>query len=216
MLLGMVALMIPWWVRNALVVGHFVPTTLQVGASLYDGLNPAATGASNMSAIPPFVAAERQRWAANPAARAEPFEYWLDQRLRQEALRWAWHHPKTVVKLAVIKLARLWNIWPNEPQLAASWPIRIGVVFTFLPIVILGIIGIRHTAGRGWAYSLGWLPAVYLSGLHLVFVSSLRYREPAMLALVVLAAAALGSVRLGAEGWAEKGRAHCSAATTEK
>jgi hypothetical protein len=33
-----------------------------------------------------------------------------------------------------------------------------------------------------------WLPAVYLTLIHLVFVSSVRYREPAMLGVIVLAA----------------------------
>jgi hypothetical protein len=37
-------------------------------------------------------------------------------------------------------------------------------------------------------YVLAWLPAVYFSLLNLVFLGSIRYREPAMLALVVLAA----------------------------
>ena len=43
------------------------------------------------------------------------------------------------------------------------------------------------SAGAGRMY-LCWLPAVYLTLLHVVFVSSLRYREPAMLALLALAA----------------------------
>ena len=48
-LLGLGVVMSPWWVRNARVYGRFVPTAIWMGASLYDGLNPEATGASNMA-----------------------------------------------------------------------------------------------------------------------------------------------------------------------
>ena len=40
--------MLPWTLRNHRVTGHWVVTTLWSGPSLYDGLNPHATGESNM------------------------------------------------------------------------------------------------------------------------------------------------------------------------
>ena len=189
MLLGLVAAMTPWWIRNARAIGHFVPTTLQVGASLYDGLNPRATGASDLDEFVPRFTAEEK--AGQPTAEdgldREPFEMRLDRRMRQASIDWTWSHPGRVIQLAGVKFLRMWNIWPNEPRLS-SWPIRLAVFFTYTPLMIFVIIGTWRTVGRGWPYVLCWMPAVYLTMLHVVFVGSLRYREPAMLALLALAA----------------------------
>ena len=38
---------------------------------------------------------------------------------------------------------------------------------------------------------LPWLPAVYVTLMHVVFIGSMRYREPAMMAFAVLAAGVL-------------------------
>jgi hypothetical protein len=191
MLIGLVLAMLPWWVRNYRVIGRFVPATLQVGASLYDGWNPEATGASDLGFAIRFAEQERLRPAADSDAGA-PFEYRLDRRLRSEATRWACHHPGRVLELAAIKFVRTWNIWPNEQGLS-TWPIRLAVVVTYVPTMLLALAGAVQTIRRGWPYVLCWLPAVYFTLIHVVFVASIRYRMPAMLMLIVLAAGALSS-----------------------
>jgi 4-amino-4-deoxy-L-arabinose transferase-like glycosyltransferase len=184
MLAGLVVVMVPWWARNAAVTGRFVPTTLQVGASLYDGLNPEATGASDMRFVSRFTEHVRRE-------PGEPLEVHLDRRMRQQALSWARQHPGEVARLALVKLYRLWNLWPNEPSLS-GWPVRIVVALAYVPVLLLGLLGVGRTIRRDVPYWLCWLPAVYFTALHVVFVSSIRYRQPAMLGLIVLAAGVIG------------------------
>lgn len=190
-LAGLVAAMIPWWARNARLTGHFVPTTLQVGASLYDGLNARATGASNMAwsdeATARFLRSQRASAGIGQDGANGSLEYRLDRQLRAESLSWARAHPGRVAQLAAIKFVRVWNFWPNEAAFSA-WPIRLAVLITYVPVMVLAVMGAWATIHRGWPYVLCWLPAVYFTALHMVFVSSIRYRQPAMLALMVLAA----------------------------
>lgn len=192
-LLALCLTMTPWWVRNYRISGRFVPTSLQVGASLYDGLNPEATGASDMRYVPRFVAelrAEEDRLAQKPAGL---FEDRLDQRMRDASIAWARQNPERMLQLAGVKLLRMWNPLPNAAELR-SWSLRIALAATFTPVAILALLGAWRFAAREWPYLLCVLPAVYFTCLHVIFVSSIRYRQPAMLVLIVLAAGFLTSL----------------------
>jgi len=188
MMLGLALIMAPWCIRNARLTGHFVPTTLQVGASLYDGLNPNATGASDMAFVEKIANEERQ--SNVESSTDESFEYRLDRRFRTAALDWANSHKSQAAYLAGVKFLRLWNIWPNEKSLSNPM-IRLAICLTFTPIVALAIVCAFRTIRFGWPYILCWLPAVYFTVLHVVFVGSIRYRQPPMLLLIVLAAGLL-------------------------
>jgi len=190
---GLTATMMPWWVRNWRVTGGFVPTTLQVGESLYDGLSPEATGASDMRFVDRFRQQLREEDAqrGNSAAELASFEQRLDGRMRDEALTWAKSNPGRVLELAAVKFVRIWNIWPNEPSLRQ--PLLCAVVTVgYLPILILGTCGVWEYGRKNWPCLLCFLPAAYFTCLHMVFVGSIRYRQPAMLPLIVLAAGFVG------------------------
>jgi len=176
--------MAPWWVRNYQVTGRFIATTLQMGPSLYDGLSPTATGASDMTFTDEFRRLEREQ--PTPGSH-DTYEYRVNERTKQAAIDWVKKNPGRVCELAVIKFARLWNVWPNEPAFASPL-IRIIVFVTYTPILIFGLIGFVITWRRGFDYAVLILPAIYLTMLHVIFVSSLRYRVPAMLCLMILAA----------------------------
>lgn len=188
MMLGFVLVMLPWWIRNAQVTGRFVPTSLQMGISLYDGWNPRADGSSDLSLATQIISVERKRLVAEDDP--DVFEYRLDRRFRELATSWATTHPAEVLSLAGTKLLRLWNVWPNEPAFRAL-PFRAAVFASFVPVMLLAIIGTWRFRELGWPLLLCWLPALYITLLHIVFVSSLRYREPVMLPLLSIAAACL-------------------------
>ena len=185
--------MLPWWIRNARLTGRFVPTTLTVGASLYDGLNQQATGASNMDPVTARWAELRRELAPQTTTTPAALERKVDQALRHEAIDWARQHPGSASRLAGIKLVRMWNLWPNDAQFR-SWPLRLAVALTYGPLLLAGLVGSWRFRHLGWPIVLCLLPAIYFSVLHMVFVSSIRYRQPALLLLTLPAAALLVQV----------------------
>ena len=190
---GLCLAMLPWWIRNYQVAGRFVPTTLQVGASLYDGLNPDATGASNMDFVPKFYDEQKR---SDRQADVQPhglFEERLDRRLRNASIDWARENPGQVVRLMGVKFLRIWNVLPNAGELQ-SWKVRLVVMLGYTPLIVLGIWGAWKFGRDGWPYVLCYLPAIYVTCLHMVFVGSIRYRQPVMLAMIVLAAGVLNSI----------------------
>ncbi|PQO26143.1 hypothetical protein C5Y96_22110 [Blastopirellula marina] len=181
-----VLVLTPWWVRNYVVVGKFVPTTLQVGASLYDGISPMATGASDMS----YVAGFKHDLAAEEAGMDGPlpgtFESRLDDRMKQASIEWAKQNPAKVFHLAGVKLWRYWTPLGNDPAVIGKMDVL--TALGYMPIVLTGLLAMVLYARRMWVYFLLALPIFYYCCLHMVFVSSIRYRQPPMLALAILSA----------------------------
>jgi 4-amino-4-deoxy-L-arabinose transferase-like glycosyltransferase len=177
----------PWWVRNWKVTSHFVPTTLWVGASLYDGWNERATGASNME----FMELPA-RYDLDPALNSM-HEWEQDRYLRREAWRFARTHPRQVARLAAIKFARFWNPLPNASEWR-SWPLRLVSLMTVGPLLALILLGAWQCRSDRRILALLAGPVVYFCVIHLIFVSSVRYREAAMLPAIGLAGAAFNMI----------------------
>ena len=174
---GLALALTPWTIRNALVTGHFVPTTLWMGPSLYDGLSPQATGVSNME----FIEAD------GLYRRPDVSEYDADRHYRQAAFAFARERPMQAIELGLKKLWRFCNPFPNAEQFG-QWTIWWAVGLFELPVLLLAVIGfwqVRHSP-RCWGLAAG--PLLYFALVHTVFVGSLRYRLPAEYALLVLSA----------------------------
>ena len=199
--------MSPWWIRNAVVTGKFVPTTLQVGPSLYDGLNPDADGSSGQGMR--FMATlldEQLEADAQAEERAERLESTLEFRLNRRAIdsavTWARDNPARVAQLAWAKLLRTWSLWPDGGE-AGSRPMRLGVTIGCFGTLMLAMIGVGNALFPGWRRSVDplgefrwqigvcFIPCLYFTLLHMVFVGSIRYREPAVFLLCTVAGCGL-------------------------
>jgi len=175
-LLGMALLLAPWAVRNYGVTdGRFVVTTLWVGPSLYDGLNPEAGGDSDMTYF------DRDRVLDRMS------EYDMDRHYRRKAWEFVSENPGRTAELAMWKLARYWSPWPNAEQFQRPWMIVTAAacwVFVFVP----ALAGLWLMRRRFLVLLMTAGPVLYFAAIHSVFVGSIRYRLPAEYPLAVLAA----------------------------
>ena len=113
--------------RNASVYGRFVPTALWMGASLYDGLNPGATGASDMR-----FWTIRSIWPLD--------EEDQDAELSRRAIAFARDQPARAFSLAIVKLGSYWTPWPNADVLRSPIVIVAGAIVE-LPVLGLMLLG---------------------------------------------------------------------------
>lgn len=176
----------PWTIRNYRLAGHFIPTTLWVGPSLYDGLSPQATGESNMQ----FIVDDGLY-----AKRGNPdFEYEADRHYRRAAFDFVQQHPLRALELAIYKLGRFFNPFPNAGQFR-HWAIRTGVCLFELPVLGLALFGfwkggVWQGRANRWVLLLAAGPVLYFALVHAIFIGSVRYRLPAEYPLLVLTAVA--------------------------
>jgi 4-amino-4-deoxy-L-arabinose transferase-like glycosyltransferase len=168
----------PWVIRNLLVTGRLVVTTLWVGPSLFDGLNPHATGASDMQ----FVESD--------GLYRQMSEYDADRHYRLAAWKFASQNPGRAIALGFKKLGRFWNVIPNAEQFAQP-VVRLGVAGFTIPALALALVGAWSVRTRRTAWLVPLVPILFFSAVHFVFVGSLRYRLPAEYPLMVLTAAGL-------------------------
>lgn len=177
-MLGLTVMLAPWTIRNHRVTGHYIPTTLWVGPSLYDGLNPAATGDSDMRFF------ERDQLLDSMS------EYEMDHEYRRRAKQFAAENPGRAIALGFAKLGRYWSLWPNADQFKSWWMKLLVGGFT-LPMFVCAAIGVWQKRRDAILLLLALGPVVYFAAIHSVFVGSLRYRLPAEYPLIVLTAVGL-------------------------
>ncbi len=192
---------LPWTIRNVVVMDSFIPVSTNASTTLWSGHNPKANGGPTYAPAQLLARIRKDL----PPKQAEVEEAGL---LRREAVDWAVHNPHKELGLIPRKLVALNNgtsgaidTWFNagrERQLPTSSRILYGILadaagyfVLFLALAALVLVGARrlwhlHPGMRG---VLAYLAAcLFLYGF--VYYGQYRYRVP-MEPLMLLVAAPL-------------------------
>lgn len=172
---GCFVALLPWAWRNHTVSGHWVFTSLWSGPSLYDGLHPGATGASDMT----FVDTEDVYATMN--------EYDANEHYKARAIEFARQNPRRAIELAFIKAGRYLSPTLNASGFSGG-PFSLVCLVWYGTFAILVVAGNVHMPDR--RAMLGLLTGPFLQFLlvHMVFVGSIRYRLPVEFPLSIVAA----------------------------
>lgn len=170
----------PWWIRNAVLLDHFVPFTTSSALNLYLGNNPhnREAGIDWRSDVEPEVVT---RIAALPdeIARQHAFS--------KAATDYIKAHPDIFLQNAARKFVRFWNVVPNAAEFS-GWTYAAISLASFGPVLLLAIVGVL----RGWRSWRQLTPILFIIGyftvVHSIAIASLRYRLPLEPLLIALAA----------------------------
>ncbi len=179
-------MLLPWAMRNAQTIGQLSFLTQRGGISLYDGVGPQATGRSDLGNI-------KQMPEVRGLNEVEWNRYFVRESIG--AMR---RDPIRIVKLAGVKLARMWNPVPNVDTYQSTAVRTIAALWT-IPTFALAAVGVvicfaSRGAGFRAAAIMLVVPGVYSSVVHCFFVGSVRYRLGAIPMLHILAAAAIVAI----------------------
>jgi hypothetical protein len=117
-------------------------------------------------------------------------EYERDEFLKAESKRVILADPVRFAGLAVRKAARMWNVILNYEVYRTPFYSAVSLA-SYLPVMLLAVAGaaMARRDVRNWLALL--VPAAYFTGIHMIFVGSIRYRLPVMPFIMVLSACAL-------------------------
>jgi hypothetical protein len=108
------------------------------------------------------------------------------------AITWALENPTDVAQLGLLKFRRTWSPFLSAEQVSNKW-FRWCEAIAFVTTLFFGLLGWWFARRESIIVQLFSFPIIYFAGLHFIFVGSIRYRQPAMLMLCVVAGVGVAS-----------------------
>ena len=175
-----IALMSPWWIRNAVLLGAFVPFTTGSAQNLYLGNNPqnSSGGIDWASDVDPAVVARIS---------ALPNELERQRAFGKAAFDYIEENPIGFVRTAAKKFVRFWNLVPNATEFRTGLYSVVSAA-SFGPILLLALVCVVRQRRQWRLFASLYLVIIYFTFVHIVTIASLRYRLPIEPILILLAA----------------------------
>lgn len=171
--------MSPWWIRNGVTLGAFVPFTTSSAQNLYLGNNPNNTDGG----IDWATNVERARVAAIATL---PDELARQRAFGKAARDYIVNNPGIFLRNAATKFVRFWNVIPNADQFRGGFYATISAI-SFGPVLALAIVAALRLHRQWRMLAPIYLIVGYFTFVHVVTIASLRYRIPLEPLLIVLA-----------------------------
>ena len=176
-----VALMSPWWLHNYKAYGSFVRLNLASGFLLYAGNNPMNHSGSGLRDID--WDSHRFDNIEDPVAR--------DRAFHDAAVAYMRDQPLRAVELAWTKIVRFWRPWPYAPEYSRPFYVVVSLL-SVGPVFMLSLAYFALYGRRDLRKILPILAFIaYLTAVHAVLVSSIRYRLPIEPFLVIFSGVTL-------------------------
>lgn len=175
LLTGFVLVVTPWAIRNQRVTGHLVLTSLWSGPSLYDGLNPAADGRSDMT----FFDSDQ--------VMSQMSEFEMNEHYKHKALDFALTQPGRALQLAFPKARQFLQPVPNSLA-NRGWVVWAACAALWLTLLTGLVLAAVARTPRLPQLLLTFGPFCLFLAVHMVFVGSVRYRLPLEFPLAILSA----------------------------
>ena len=202
---GLVLVVAPWVIRNAVVMGRPILTTTHGGYTLLLAHNSAYTQAVVEQPWGSVWEGEPQaNWLAEIEAEMAREQPPIDAALLSPTVelardRWmsrrAWNYirdePAIAVRTALTLLGRMWNVVPLETDRSTqSATVRLAIGAFYSGLFLAVLIGVARHRHADW---IAWRPVLVLivgfTAVHSLYWADMRMRTPLVPAVALLAAA---------------------------
>lgn len=182
--------LLPWAVRNAMVLGEPVWTTTHGGYTLALANNPeyyrdVLHGPPGAVWSGPSQRVWAERLYETSRGQNEPE---TDRIIRRRAEEFIRRHPGDFLLASAARLSRFWGLAPASR--VYSWKLRLLSALWTFPFWIALALGLAWRASWRWPNLAAQAQIVGLTLVHTVFWTDLRMRAPVVPAMAILAAAA--------------------------